>query len=158
MNVSFPPIASIEDISSIEKTPLPDRLDIQSTREIFERSAQKYGSRIALKYLFFGRSTEEPVTFTYDEMLCKVRQAANLFHHLGVNESNPVSFLLPNLPQTHFCLWGAEMAGVVNPINVLLEADHIVSILNAAKTKVLVTLTPFPKTDIWVNALHDGPA
>ena len=44
---------------------------------------------------------------------------------------------------------GAEIAGVVNPINVLLEPDHIVSILNAAKTKVLITLTPFPKTDIW---------
>ena len=157
MNVSFPPIAGIEDIEAIERVPLHDRLDVKSTKEIFERSAQKYGSRVALKYLFFGRSDEEPITFTYDEMFCKIRQTANLFHHLGVDENNPVSFLLPNLPQTHFSLWGAEIAGVVNPINVLLEADHIVSILNAAKTRVLVTLTPFPKTDIWqkVESLVD---
>ena len=144
MNVSFPPIAGIEDIEAIERVPLHDRLDVKSTKEIFERSAQKHGSRVALKYLFFGRSDEEPITFTYEEMFCKIRQTANLFHHLGVDENNPVSFLLPNLPQTHFSLWGAEIAGVVNPINVLLEADHIVSILNAAKTRVLVTLTPFP--------------
>ena len=147
--VSFPPITSIEDIEDIEKTPLKDRLDIKNTREVFERSCEQYGSKIALKYLFFGRSDEQPVTFSYQELFNKVRQAANLFNHLGVNEDNPVSFLLPNLPQTHFSLWGAEIAGVVNPINVLLEPDHIVSILNAAKTKVLITLTPFPKTDIW---------
>ena len=157
MKVSFPPIANIEDIEHIEKVSLEDRLDLDNTREIFERSYEQYGSRTALKYLFFGRSEEEPVTFTYRELFHKIRQTANLFHELGVNENNPVSFLLPNLPQTHFSLWGAEIAGVVNPVNVLLEPDHIVSILNAAQTKVLITLTPFPKTDIWekVESLID---
>ena len=106
--VSFPPIASIEDIENIEKTPLEDRLDIKNTREVFERSCEQYGSKIALKYLFFGRSDEQPVTFSYQELFNKIRQAANLFNHLGVNEDNPVSFLLPNLPQTHFSLWGLK--------------------------------------------------
>ena len=149
MSKSFPPIATIDDIHKIEEIPIEDRLKFESTRQIFEEAAEKYADRTALKYLFFGRANEEPVRYSYSELVFKIRQSANLFHKLGVDESNPVSFLLPNLPQTHFTLWGAEMAGVVNPINVLLESDHIVAILNAAKTKVLVTLTPFPKTDIW---------
>ena len=60
--VSFPPITSIRDIEDIEKTPLKDRLDIKNAREVFERSCEQYGSKIALKYLFFGRSDEQPVT------------------------------------------------------------------------------------------------
>ncbi|GAA0684443.1 acyl-CoA synthetase [Marinobacterium maritimum] len=57
--------------------------------------------------------------------------------------------LLPNLPQNHFTLWGGEAAGIINPINPMLEPDHIAGILNAANTKLLVALAPFPGTDTW---------
>jgi fatty-acyl-CoA synthase len=34
----------------------------------------------------------------------KVRQTANLFHDLGLGPREVVTYLLPNLPQTHFTL------------------------------------------------------
>jgi acyl-CoA synthetase (AMP-forming)/AMP-acid ligase II len=43
---------------------------------------------------------------------------------------------------------GASVAGIVNPINPLLEADQIASILRETGAKVVVTLKAFPKTDL----------
>ena len=40
------------------------------------------------------------------------------------------------------------MAGIVNPINPLLEAEQISAILRETKAKVVVTLRAFPKTDV----------
>ena len=40
MKAFFPPIANIEDVENIEKVPLEDRLDLNSTREVFERSSE----------------------------------------------------------------------------------------------------------------------
>lgn len=87
--------------------------------------------------------------YRYHEFLARTRQAANVFHGLGIDADDVVSFLLPSLPQTHFTLWGGEAAGVVNPINPLLEAEHIAGIMNAAGSRVLVALAPFPGSDIW---------
>jgi fatty-acyl-CoA synthase len=46
-------------------------------------------------------------------------------------------------------LFGAEAAGIANPVNPLLEPHQIAEILEAARTKVLVALGPLPGTDIW---------
>ncbi|MDX1416470.1 MAG: AMP-binding protein, partial [Candidatus Promineifilaceae bacterium] len=60
-----------------------------------------------------------------------------------------VSTILPNLPQAYFTIWGGEAAGIVNPINPMLEPEIMADIMNAAGTKLLVTLAPFIGTDIW---------
>ena len=39
-------------------------------------------------------------------------------------------------------------AGVVSPINPLLSPEHIASILRDGRARVVVTLAPFPKTDL----------
>lgn len=56
-----------------------------------------------------------------------------------------ISYLLPNLPETHYILWGGEAAGIINPINPMLDIDHIVAIMNAAQSKILVV----PGMDFW---------
>ncbi len=60
-----------------------------------------------------------------------------------------MTYILPNIPQTYFILYGAEAVGIANPINPLLEPHVIRDICNAAKTKVLVALGEFPGADIW---------
>jgi len=76
--------------------------------------------------------------------------AADLISPLvGIEKNDVVSVILPNLPQSYFAIWGAEAAGIVNPINPMLEPEVMVDIMNAAGAKVLVTLAYFPTTDIW---------
>ena len=57
--------------------------------------------------------------------------------------------MLPNLPQTHLTIWGGQAAGIVFAINPLLEPAAIGELLKAGGAKVLVTLAPFPGSDLW---------
>ena len=84
-------------------------------------------------------------------MLADITRAANAFHAFGVSADHPVAFVLPNLPETHFTIWGGEAAGVVFAINPLLEPSQIAELLRAARVRVLVTLAPAPGIDLWTK-------
>jgi fatty-acyl-CoA synthase len=142
-------IRSIRDIEEIEKTPLRERVREQNTYELLVRGSERDPDKIALSFLMNGDLYESPVQISYRDLMGKIRQAANLFHRMGVGPNDVVTYLLPNMPQTHYVLWGAEAAGIVNPINPLLEPHTIRDICTAAGTKVLVALADMPGSEIW---------
>ncbi len=148
MNPS-PSIVGLSDIEALERVPLEQRDLPSSTYELLQRSAQRHGQRIALSCLLHGSAAEEPLRISYAELFARVTQTANALHRLGLESHQAVSFLLPNLPQTHYVIWGGEAAGIVNAINPLLEPEHIAELIRASNTRVLVTLAPFPGTDLW---------
>ncbi|MBF0398839.1 MAG: acyl-CoA synthetase, partial [Desulfobacterales bacterium] len=137
------------DIAEIEKTPYYERVPEKNTLEAIEKGANSNPDGIALSFISSGYAYDKPTQISYKTLITKVRQCANMFYDLGIGHSDVVTYLLPNLPQTHFILWGAEAAGIVNPINPLLEASTIKDICRAAKTKVLVALGDLPGTNIW---------
>lgn len=140
------------DLDVLEKTPL-DALGLPaSTYELIQQLAGEYGERTALRYLPTGAVDEDAVSFTYREVFAAITQTANAFHALGVRERDVVSMLLPNLPHTHFTLWGGEAAGIVSPINTLLEAEHIAAIVNEVEAKILVTVSPASDPVLWEKA------
>ncbi|MCR3833802.1 AMP-binding protein, partial [Pseudomonas aeruginosa] len=141
MNPS-PSIAGLSDIEALERVPLEQRDLPSSTYELLQRSAQRHGQRIALSCLLHGSAAEEPLRISYAELFARVTQTANALHRLGLESHQAVSFLLPNLPQTHYVIWGGEAAGIVNAINPLLEPEHIAELIRASNTRVLVTLAP----------------
>ena len=59
-----------------------------------------------------------------------------------------VALVLPNCLETAVATIGGMIAGIVNPINPLLEPEQISAILRETGAKVVVTLKAFPKTDI----------
>ena len=144
-------IRTLADIEAIEATPLSERDLPGSTYELIKCSAEKWPQSPALSFILQGSGEESALTFTYSQLLAKVTQTANAFHRLGLRPGKAVSFLLPNLPQTHFTLWGGEAAGIVNAINPLLEPEHIAELIEAADSELLVTLAPFPGTDLWAK-------
>ncbi len=144
-----PAIASLRDTLAIEQVALQDRDMPTSTYELLQRSAARNPNATALTFLLQGTSEETPYRLSYGELFGKVTQTANALHRLGVRPGKAVSFLLPNLPHTHFTIWGGEAAGVVNAINPLLDSEHIAELIRASDSEVLVTLAPFPGTDLW---------
>jgi fatty-acyl-CoA synthase len=148
----MPGYRDLADILAIEQTSLVDRPVPPHTLALLAHGAARNPQALALRFVFSGERPTESVDFTYAELVQRCYQAANMLHELGVDPTDVVSYLLPNLPETHFVLWGGQAAGIVNPINPLLEPSAIADILNAAGTKVLVTLRAFPKTDIWQKA------
>jgi len=152
MQPSFAPIASLADIRRIEEVPLGNQYSLRSTLDIFRHAAVDYGRRPALHFLLQGNVEEAPFTLDYATLLARIQQTANALHALGMRAGEVVAYVLPNLPQTHYVIWGGEAAGIVAAINPMLEATQIADILNACKTKYLVTLAPSPGSDLWSKA------
>src|SRR5262249_13783328 len=103
----------------------------------------------AIQFLLNASPDDTPIVITHGQFVEHVTRAANMFHALGVGPGDVVSFMLPLLPQSLVILFGAEAAGIANPVNPLLEPHQITEILEAAGTKVLVALGPTPGSDIW---------
>ncbi|MVW75085.1 acyl-CoA synthetase [Pseudomonas xionganensis] len=144
-----PAIKSLADVRQIEQTPLSARDLPASTYALIQRTAAAQPDAPALSFILQGTADETAYRLNYAELLGKITQTANAFHRLGLRPGKAVSFLLPNLPQTHFTIWGGEAAGIVNAINPLLDAEHIAELIEASDSELLVTLAPFPGTDLW---------
>jgi fatty-acyl-CoA synthase len=149
MTASSGLIATVADVERIERTALAERIQADSTYDMLRQSAERFGPQDALVFVPKGSADEPPVVHSYVDLFRRVTQAANLFHRLGIGPGDVVAYALPNLPQTHFALWGGEAAGIVCAVNPMLEPQHIAEILRAARAKVLVTLGPGPGGELW---------
>jgi fatty-acyl-CoA synthase len=149
-----PRFATLADIEAYERVPVWERFTARSTYDIFRVGAEKWGKRPALHFLPRGEAADAAVTYTYRDMFERITRTANMFRDLGVGLNDPISYLLPNLPETHFTIWGGETAGIVNAINPLLQPAQIVEIMRAAKSKRLIALGPVPGTEIWDKAVE----
>lgn len=142
-------IQNSADVSCIEQQSYDAYMPAQSVFQALEQSARTHGSRRALTYVVSPDPEREPSSWTYAEFVAKVRQAANLFRRLAGNEAPRVATLMPNIPQAWFTMFGAETAGVLCPINYLLDAEHIADLVEATGANILVILGPSDELDIW---------
>lgn len=116
--------------------------------EMLAETAAKFPDRPAISYQLMSGPTDKAETLDWSTFHAQVCQAANLFRSLGVGEGDVVALVLPNATETAVALLGGMTAGIVNPINPLLESEQIGAILRETKAKVVVTLRNFPKTDV----------
>ncbi|MBY6082493.1 acyl-CoA synthetase [Ruegeria arenilitoris] len=131
-----------------QEMPWEDR-DVPVTfHQLLSRTATKFPDRNAISFQILSGPKDKAETLTWSQLLTKTNQAANLFRSLGVKENDVVAYVLPNCNETLVTMMGGAVAGIVNPINPLLEPEQIASILRETKAKVVVTLKPFPKTDV----------
>ncbi len=117
--------------------------------EIFLQAAENYSEQIALTFIEDGKASSEPVNLSYHSLLSIINQTGNLFHELGIKNSDVVSILLPNLLETHFALWGSQAVAIASPINPFLEAHAISDILIATQSQILVTLAESDDYKNW---------
>jgi fatty-acyl-CoA synthase len=141
--------ATLADIRAIEaEKPWTERGQARSMYEYLTRAKAAHGSRSAISYQLLSGPAEKKVTLTWSALHGEVTRAANLFRSLGIGEKDVVAFVMPNAMETAVTLLGGAVAGIVNPINPLLEPEKISAILRETNAKVVVTLKAFPKTDL----------
>ncbi len=145
--------ATSEDRRRIESEANWADRDVPATvwRQI-ARTAERVPDRPAVTFQLFSGADDPAETFTWRELRARVAQAANLFRSLGVGPEDRVAYLLPNCNEAVVTYLGGMVAGVVSPVNPLLEADQIASILRETDATVLVTLRAFPKSDVAQKA------
>jgi fatty-acyl-CoA synthase len=134
IGTEWPVFGSDADVRAFETTPFADRIAAPNTYEALRVGAARDPDAAALLFLRNADPEEAPVRVSHREFFGRLTQVANMLHGLGVGPDDVVSLLLPLLPQSFCALFGAEAAGIANPVNPLLEAAQIAEILRAAKT------------------------
>ncbi|NQV70099.1 MAG: acyl-CoA synthetase [Pseudohongiella sp.] len=148
-----PILETISDVIKFEQTPLQEQFPYTDSYNLIIDSCRRFGEDIALEFLLQGLPEEPSQVITFTELGRQITRTANLLNKLGVGEEDAVSIILPILPQTHFAIWGAQAAGISNPINPMLEAEHIGEIIAAAESKVVICLGHSAHSDIREKVL-----
>lgn len=143
---------TLAEVEEIEKTPWQDRLMAENVYAAIGKSAKIWPDRPAIHALAHGQLDDPVQTITYAELFARITSAANLLRGLGIGDRDVTTLLMPIVPETQYFLWGAETAGIANPVNPFLEVEHIVGICRAAGTKVLVACDPSISPDPWPKA------
>lgn len=142
-------VQTLNDIESLERVPLSERGLASSTYEALRQAAERTPQAPALSFFADATDFRRTYKWNYSQLFADITRAANAFHDLGIKPGEVLAFILPNLPETHFTIWGGEAAGIVMAINPLLEAKQMAGLLNAAKASVVVTLAPTAGSDLW---------
>lgn len=148
-----PIMETLDQVIAFEQTPLHKQFPYTDSYNLIMSSASRYKQDTALEFLLQGLPAEASHKTSYAGLGEQITKTANLLHGLGVTPDDAVSIVLPILPQTHFAIWGAQAAGIANPINPMLEAEHIGEIITAAGSKVVICLGQSPHSNIWEKIL-----
>ncbi len=102
----------------------------QLVHQQLDRSAEKYGNQIAvrflLRYLPLGIAIQSKLT--YQAFKDATDRFAGALHQLGLRQGDRLSIMLPNMPQQVIAFYGALKAGVIvvntNPTYTPRELEH----------------------------------
>ncbi|MBA5606760.1 acyl-CoA synthetase [Duganella sp. FT3S] len=146
-------VRRMADVLALEQTPWMDKLPAASTYALLMQACARHPQRCALRFVMSADPAAPECVVSYANLARRVTQAANAFHRAGIVHGKAVTLLLPNLPQTHYALLGAQAAGIASPVNPMLEVEHIAAIVAETGAEALVALAPLPGTDIWDKAM-----
>ncbi len=147
-------IATPQDMRAFEAEPFEAQAGARNAYEMLRATASAHGERPAVSFQLRSGPRDRATTLSWAELTQAVTRAANLFRSLGLGPDDVVAYLLPNAPETAVALLAGMTAGVVAPINPLLEPEQIAALLRETNAKALVTLAPFPRTDIHQKAAY----
>ncbi|MDD2869020.1 acyl-CoA synthetase [Neomegalonema sp.] len=140
--------ASMADKLAMDRVPLSERWSARNTYELMSATAAKHPDRPAVTFQLTSEPDAKLISSTWREFKGEVTRAANLFRSLGVGPKDVVATLLPNCMEMAVTLMAGQTAGIVHPINPLLEPAQIAALLRESGAKVLVSLAPFPRADL----------
>jgi fatty-acyl-CoA synthase len=148
-------ISTVADKRAIEAAgPFDALVGARNVYAMLSATAAAHPSRPALSFQLKGDAKARAETWTWARLLEEVNRTANLLRSLGIGQGDVVAYLLPNAPETASVLLAGMTAGIVAPINPLLEPEQIAAILRETGAKALVTLSPFVKTDLSAKAAY----
>ncbi|WP_163849238.1 acyl-CoA synthetase [Pseudooceanicola aestuarii] len=128
--------------------PWQDRDVPDTVYEMLKRTTDAFPHHDAITFQIESSPESKAETLNWQQFHDLICQTSNLFRSLGVGETDVVALVMPNCTEMAQSIMAGSIAGIVNPINPLLEPEQIGAILRETKAKVVVTLKSFPKTDV----------
>lgn len=157
--MKLPGIATLADVEALEALPLAERHLPDSVLGVIRQGLERSDGRDALVFMPDATRPEQVVRYSYPDLIDAIERTAAGIAALATSVP-VVSIVLPNLPETHFALWGAQTVGQANPVNLLLAPSALADIMTAARSSVVITLAPLPGTDLFervARAIADVP-
>jgi acyl-CoA synthetase (AMP-forming)/AMP-acid ligase II len=155
-------ITNLADKAAVEaEKPITERWSARTLYEQLCETAEKFPDRPAISFQLKSGPADRSATLKWSEFRAEVTRAANMLRRLGVGPKDAVAYILPNGIEAPVALLAGATAGIVNPINPMLNPETIAGILRDADVKVVITLAPFPKTDVAqkvAEALEHAPS
>jgi fatty-acyl-CoA synthase len=140
-----------DKVKAETELPIAERWSARTLYEQLCQTAERFPDRLALTFQLTSAPADPGLSRTWTELLEDVTRAANLFRKLGIGPEDVVAYVLPNGLEAPTVLLAGATAGIVNPVNPLLSVEHMAAILRETRAKVVVTLAPFPKTNLPQN-------
>jgi fatty-acyl-CoA synthase len=148
------PLRSLADIETIERTPLDERLRVVDfSRRIALGLAARAPGDDALIYVPDGDVERAAERVSYRDLRRKIDWTAALLRAHGVGRTEVVAVLLPAVPQSFWSILGAMRAGIVFPLNWMMEPSYLLRLLNEAQVKSVIALGPTPGFRIWESLM-----
>ncbi len=145
----MPKIATLADKEAVEaEMPWQQRWQARTLHEQLVTTADRFPERKAISFQLRSGPRDKALRLTWAALRSEVTQAANLFRRLGIGPQDTVALVLPNGLEAVTALLAGATAGIVAPVNPLLSPAHMAAILREIDARVVVTLAPFPKTDV----------
>jgi len=145
-------LSTLAEIEGLESTPLAERGLPASTFEMIRKGSTLDPDAPALSFFLDAKDYQKAWSCNHREFIRHITRAANCFRRLGIGRDDVLAYLLPNMPETFYTIWGGEAAGRVLALNPLLEKEALAELMSAADAKWLVTLGPTPGSDLWDKA------
>jgi fatty-acyl-CoA synthase len=144
------PLRSLADVVAIERTPLEQRLAVASfSGRIALALAAHDQEETAIFYVADGDVERPAERISFAQLRRNIHRTAALLRAAGIGRSDAVAVLMPNMPQLYWAILGAMMAGIVFPINWMLEAPALLRLLTQARAKAVIALGRTPSFHIW---------
>lgn len=145
-------LSTVEKIRHFETIPLSQRGLPANTYDFLRQSSAYDPGHIAIHYFSDPQTCKtQRIGITFRELMRKVHQFANLLHALGVAKDQVVPMLLANTPEAQYALWGGQAAGIVNPLNWMLEPQALASLIQSTNARVLVAYGGDEHVDTWTK-------
>ncbi len=142
-------IATLADKQAVDaEAPVERRWGARTLHQQLVETAGRFPDRKAVTFQLQAGPGDKACSLTWAELLGQVNQTANLLRRLGVGPADTVALVLPNGIEAPVALLAGATAGIVQPVNPLLTPEHVGALLAETGAKVVVTLAPFPKTDL----------
>ncbi|AUA33345.1 AMP-binding protein [Pseudomonas sp. SGAir0191] len=115
-------------------------------------SALSHPGSTAIRFVQDMKSLDDTQAISYSSLLKCLHRAVRMMRGLTGKERPVVSILIPNIPQAHVILWGAEVAGIANPLNPLLSDEALFELMSKAKTDLVLAIGPAAGCGTWDKA------
>ena len=104
--------------------------------EQFDKTVEKYSEHTAL--IFFDEKIE------YGRLQEAIKRLAQGLLNIGIEETNRVALLLPNIPHLPISYYAIlEIGAIVVPLNIMLSAEELAEYLNDSDARALITWEGF---------------